>query len=89
MSVYKWSETGNYQYHKLYANDRPATCNNWRDQTYGQCETVLKPNMLVYVCFDMSTEEDTICLDCASFLFDVTIEELLQEYKCSNDGSQE
>jgi len=81
MSVYKWSETANYEYHQQYSNARPALCGCWDHKTNTECDKKLTPNMLVYVCFDMNPEEDTICLECASNLFDVTIDELLQEYK--------
>jgi len=81
MSVYKWSETRNYEWHQTYSNDRPVLCGNWNHLTMTECQKQLKPNTLVYVCFDMSADEDTICLQCASTLFGVTIDELLQEYK--------
>lgn len=79
MRVKKWSETANYEYHKQYSNDRPILCGCWDHTTNTQCERELTPNLLVYTCYEMSVEEDTICLKCASRLFLVTIDELLQE----------
>ena len=81
MSVAKWSETANYEYHKQYTHNKPIFCGCWDHTTNTECKTIFMTNMLVYVCFDMNPEEDTICLECASKLFDVTIDELLQEYK--------
>ena len=81
MSVYKWSETRNYEWHQTHSNGRPVLCGCWNYATNAECQKQLKPNMLVHICYDMSADEDAICLECASALFDVTIDKLLLEYK--------